>query len=126
MTFPPVGGWSTPLMRCMSTVFPAPLRPMIPMVSPSAISKLTLARAFFPSKCMESRSTVIREVMRVLSSHPYSVRLMNIIFYIGPWAGRASFPTCEIPHDRDHVPDPGHHVIRGLGEGRGLVTGLLE
>jgi len=42
-----VGGCSIPRIRCIKTVFPAPLLPIIPRISPSAISKEIFFRTFF-------------------------------------------------------------------------------
>ena len=39
-----------PLKRCMSVVLPAPLRPMIPMTSPSSIERLISFSIAFPPK----------------------------------------------------------------------------
>jgi hypothetical protein len=46
-------------MRCIRTVFPAPLLPIIPRISPSATSKEMLLRILSPLKSMQRFSTVI-------------------------------------------------------------------
>lgn len=66
----PLSGFRNPQIHLKSTLFPQPLYPTNPMISPSLQEKLTLSKTLLPEKVLDKFSALIISVLILL---PHSI-----------------------------------------------------